>query len=53
MIAWWSCTFLSLTTRWSGRLSSEVTYSAAFAYCGLCPTSSAVGLISATMSPVR
>ena len=35
MIAWWSCTFLSLTTRWRGRLSSEVTYSAAFAYCAL------------------
>ena len=27
MIAWWSWTFLSLTTRWSGRLSSACTYS--------------------------
>ena len=53
MIAWWSWTFLSLTTRPSGRLSSPSTYSDAFLYCALCPTSSAIGLISATMSPVR
>ena len=44
MIAWWSCTFLSLTTRSRGRLSSEVTYSAAFAYCALWPDQLGRGL---------
>ena len=53
MSAWWSSTFASLTTRPSGSFSSDVTYSAPRAYWALCPTSSAVGRISATMSPVR
>ena len=53
MIAWWSSTFASFTTRPSGSLSSPVTYSAPFAYWGLWPTSSAIGLISPAMSPVR
>ena len=35
MIAWWSSTFLSLTTRPSGSFSSEVTYSAPLRYCGV------------------
>ena len=37
MIAWWSVTFLSLTTRPSGSFSSAETYSAPFAYCGVVP----------------
>ena len=53
MIAWWSVTFLSLTTRSSGSLSSASTYSEPRRYCGLWPTSDAVGLISGIMSPVR
>ena len=50
MIAWWSPTFSSLTTRASGSWSRAVTYSAALRYCSRAPTSSAVGLISSTMS---
>ena len=50
MIAWWSLTFESSTTRASGSRSSPATYSAALRYSGAAPTSSAVGLISATMS---
>ena len=53
MIAWWSVTLASLTTRPSGSVSSPVTYAAARAYSRRLPTSSAVGLISAAMSPVR
>ena len=53
MIAWWSVTFSSLTTRASGSRSSPVTYSAPLRYSGCAPTSSAIGLISATMSVVR
>ena len=53
MIAWWSVTFASFTTRPSGSTSSPVTYRAACAYSLCEPTSSAVGLISATMSLVR
>jgi hypothetical protein len=53
MIAWWSVTFASLTTRPSGSVSSPVTYAAAFAYSDRRPTCAAVGLISPAMSPVR
>ena len=50
MIAWWSVTLASLITRPSGSTSRPVTYSAAFAYSRCSPTSSAIGLISPTMS---
>ena len=50
MIAWWSVTFSSLTTRASGSTSSAVTYSAPLRYSGCAPTSSAMGLISSTTS---
>ena len=53
MIAWWSVTLASLTTRPSGSTSSPVTYCAARAYSRCVPTSSAVGLISPAMSPDR
>ena len=53
MIAWWSVTLASLTTRPSGSTSSPVTYSAARAYSRWRPTSAAVGLSSPTMSPGR
>ena len=39
MIAWWSVTFASLTTRPSGSTSSPVTYFAAAAYSRCTPTS--------------
>src|SRR3954451_14465163 len=48
--AWWSSTFLSFTTRSSGSLSSDTTYSDARRYCELWPTIWAVGLISAIWS---
>ena len=51
MIAWWSVTFASLTTRPSGSTSSPSTYCAARAYSGFSPTFEAVGLISPAMSP--
>ena len=47
MIAWWSPTFSSSTTRASGSRSRPVTYWAAAAYSGRRPTCAAVGLISA------
>ena len=50
MIAWWSVTFASLTTRPSGSTSSPVTYAAARAYSRCVPTSPAIGLISPIMS---
>ena len=54
MIAWWSPTFASSTTRASGSRSSDVTYFAPSAYSGPSrPTFAAVGLISGTMSLVR
>ena len=53
MIAWWSVTLASLTTRPSGSTSSPSTYCEAFAYSGWVPTSAAIGLISGIMSPVR
>ena len=53
MIAWWSVTLASLTTRPSGSTSSPVTYAAARAYSRRRPTSAAVGLSSPTMSPGR
>ena len=53
MIAWWSPTFSSATTRPSGRRSSPVTYPAAARYSSRRPTLAAVGLISPTMSLVR
>ena len=53
MIAWWSVTFSSLTTRASGSTSSPVTYSAPARYSSWEPTSSAIGLISSTMSVGR
>ncbi len=53
MIAWWSETFSSLTTRASGSTSRPTTYSAPLLYSLCEPTSSAIGLISSTMSLVR
>ena len=53
MIAWWSVTLASLTTRASGSTSSPVTYAAAVAYSRARPTSAAVGLMSARMSEGR
>ncbi len=53
MIAWWSVTFASFTTRPSGNLSSPVTYSAAFRYSARPPTSAAIGLISPIISVVK
>src|SRR5437763_1760353 len=50
MSAWWSSTFLLLTTRPSGSLSSESTYCADLEYAAFRPTSAAVGLISAIWS---
>ena len=54
MIAWWSPTFASLTTRASGSRSRPRTYCGAVGVLAVAPpTCSAVGLISATMSLVR
>ena len=54
MIAWWSVTLASLTTRPSGSTSSPVTYGGGRARTrGACPTSAAIGLISPTMSRGR
>ena len=50
MIAWWSVTFSSLTTRAERQHVEPVTYSAPLRYSGCAPTSSAIGLISSTMS---
>ena len=44
MIAWWSSTFLSLTTRPSGSFSSAVTYAAPFAYALVAPDELGGGL---------
>ena len=52
MIAWWSVTLASLTTRPSGSTSSPSTYLAASLYSRSAPTSFAVGLISPIMSRV-
>ena len=53
MIAWWSWTLASLTTRPSGSLSRPSTNFDAASYWALWPMCSAVGLISGIMSPVR
>ena len=53
MIAWWSVTFSSLTTRASGSTSRPTTNSEPLRYSSRAPTSSAIGLISSTMSVVR
>ena len=51
MIAWWSSTFASLTTRASGSESSLSTNCAAVAYSGMSTSVAAVGLSCGTRSP--
>ena len=53
MIAWWSVTLASLTTRPSGSTSSPRTYFEPWAYSLRSPTSLAIGFISPTMSFVK